>query len=232
MIKKKIVIRFADLFEPEYKVSQSKKFIPSWYKNARPFDENYKKINKLPAKLNFKACSPFGDSFVSGYMVPLPVDIAIEQTEAGPSVTWNSGEIDYVTLRGKEDNPDLPTPEGFSSLHFTWYTKHFLKIPKGFSALITHPLNRYDLPFLTMSGIVDGEYVMPPGNVPVFFSKTFEGVIPAGTPIMQILLFKNAEYVLKEDRDIIHEGKINEFQSGSLMFGWYKKHIWKKKSYE
>lgn len=232
MIKKNILIKFFHELAPEYRFSQAKNFIPEWYKKQKALPENqYRSIKKLPILRSFKSCSPFGETFMLGYVVPLEYDIAVEQTDLGPVITWNSDSYEFVRVRVKEHNPELPTPEGYSSEHFVWITHHMVKIPKGYSALFTHPLNRYDLPFLTLSGVVDGDYVMPPGQVPVFFNKTFEGIIPAGTPIMQVIFFKNETYKIEEDPSIERQSRINDFQSGGSALGWYKRNIWKKKEY-
>ena len=70
---------------------------------------------------------------------------------------------------------------------------------------------------------------MPQNN---FFSNTFEGLIPAGTPIMQILLFKQENWKSKEDKEIYNYAMINQKLSNNTAVGWYKKNIWKRKSYE
>ena len=60
------------------------------------------------------------------------------------------------------------------------------------------PINRFDLPFLSISGFIDCNYGFSlAGNMPFFIKKGFEGVIPAGTPYMQIIPIKNIESIIK-----------------------------------
>lgn len=234
MFNKKRILKHA-VSDPSFPtIASSKSFVPSWYKDQPRFPDNLKEIKKLPHPLTFKMCSAFGDSFISGYTIPLPVDIAVEKTENGPIISWSSqaDPSGFLSVRDKALSENLPTPTGFYDVHFVWLTKHCLKIPKGYSVLITHPFNRYELPFLTLTGIVDGEYTMPKGNVPVFFKEGFEGIIPAGTPIMQILPFKTENWTSEEDSLIIKEADINDKKSINLAYGWYKKNIWKRKMYE
>jgi hypothetical protein len=231
-MKKYKILRYWNNDESYPKLIPSKNHIPDWYKNAKDVSKSAKNIKILPLSLNFKACSPFLDALSSGYIISLPVDIAVMQTEGGPSISWRSSDTQYVSLREGDANSNIPTPHGFSNNHFVWLTQVAIKIPKGYSVLYTHPLNRHDLPFLTLSGIVDGEYVLPPGNVPVFFSNKFEGLIPAGTPIAQLVLFKTESWKSKEDKAIYSESLANQTVSNNIAFGWYKKNIWKKKSYE
>lgn len=229
---KKNILKHTALDEVLPNVYPAKKSVPDWYKDADRLHNGEKEIKELPAKLGFKYCGPFGDSFLTGYMIPLSMDIAVKQTEGGPSISWSNPQYQVLSLREQGTNPTLPTPNGYSSLHFTWFTQNMIKLPKGYSALFTHPLNRFDLPFITLSGIVDGEFVMQNGNVPVFFNTSFEGIIPAGTPIVQIIPFKRESWVGEVDHEIIKEGMMNQKRSSFSAYGWYKQNKWKKKIYE
>ena len=236
MIKlKNKIVKYAS-YNPAYSSLESaRSHIPEWFLKTKPFLNEFKnnKINKIP-KVSFKVCTAFTESFSLGYVLTLPVDIVIEQTEAGPAISWKKDLNDTIVSVREDDSPNknLPVPEGFSSIHFTWVTKTVIEIPKGYSMLLTHPLNRYDLPFYTLSGVVDGPYTMPGGNVPVFFKKDFEGIIEKGTPIAQILLFKRENWKKEIDYDIFKQSTINESNTITKIFGWYKKEIWKKKIYE
>lgn len=212
-------------------IQPAKNFIPQWYKDTPRFPGN-KQPTRFPIESTFKICPVYGDAFMSGYMLPLPVDIAIEQSNDGPIISWSSSNEIFVIMRDNKNNISMPIPEGHHPQHFVWQTKYFIEIPKGYSLLFTHPLNRYDLPFTTLSGIVDGEFTMYNGNIPVFFNKDFEGIIPSGTPIAQILPFKNEAWSSVTDNSIIEPGVINNSKSTNAAFGWYKKNIWKKKQYD
>ena len=236
MFKKKNILKHASEDEVFPDIVPAKKNIPEWYKNGTRFElpENDKKIKQIPIKFGFKVCSPFFEALSTGYTIPLPVDIAVMQTEGGPSISYNSSSIfKPISIRDDQQiNKTLPIPEGFSNIHFAFLTQNVIKIPKGYSALLTHPLNRYDLPFLTLSGLVDGEFVMQSGNVPVFFNKTFEGIIPAGTPILQVILFKTENWESKVDKTLLEEAHLNSMKSTISSYGWYKNNIWKRKKYD
>lgn len=212
-------------------IHPAKLSVPQWYKDTPRFPDN-KQPTRFPIESTYKICPVYGEAFTSGYMLPLPVDIAIEKSNDGPIISWSSANEAFVMMRDSKNNSNLPVPAGHYSQHFVWQTKHFIEIPKGYSFLITHPLNRHDLPFTTLSGIVDGNFVMHGGNIPVFFNKDFEGIIPAGTPIAQILPFKNEAWSSIVDSAIIETGMINNNKSLNAAFGWYKQNIWKKKQYD
>jgi hypothetical protein len=86
-------------------------------------------------------------------------------------------------------------------------------------------------PFMTFSGITDTDGWSGAGPIPFLIKRGFEGIIPAGTPIIQFSFIKREDW----------KSKIKEFDTKSLkkkysvkkyiMHG-YKKEYWKKKSYE
>jgi len=230
--KNKNVLLHSALDEAFYQITPAKSNIPDWYKKGSRFINDNKEPKRMPFALGFKLCAAFGDSFTSGYVMPLPFDIAVEQTEGGPVISWRESLPSFVNLRDKDTNTELPVPNGYSPLQFAWQTQHVIKIPKGYSALMTHPFNRYDLPFITLSGIVDGEISLHEGNVPFHMNTKFEGIIPAGTPIMQILLFKTENWTSKIDKKVIDESILTKKKSAMKAYGWYKQNVWKKKMYD
>jgi hypothetical protein len=229
---KKLILEHFALDNSFPNVEPIKNKIPDWYKKKHKFHNGEKVIKALPAELTFKACSVFSDSFIMGYSIPLAVDIAIQQTEGGPSISWHNKNMVILEARGLETNKELPVPMGCHPQHFAWKTQHVLKVPEGYSAIITHPLNRFDLPFVSLSGIVDGEFVLQDGNCPVYFSKDFEGIIPAGTPILQVLLFKRENWKSEINENLLLQAEINKKKSANAAYGWYKKSHWQKKIYE
>jgi len=237
MFNKKNILRHSALNPNFPQIAPAKKFVPDWYRSGRriqPTDEvnTDREIKSFPIKMGFKMCVPFSEPFVNGYIMPLPFPIAVEQTPGGPRITWNDQGLQMIGIREISDNPTLPTPAGMANTHFIWQTQHMFKVPEGYSALFTHPFNRYDLPFITLTSIVDGEFVMQNGNVPVFFSNTFEGIIPEGTPIAQILLFKRESWTSEHDTSVLQEGDQNNVQSRIAGINWYRNKHWKKKSYD
>jgi hypothetical protein len=127
---------------------------------------------------------------------------------------------------------------GLSSLGFgrlsqnPWKFKIALEVPKGYSFLITHPLNRYDLPFTTMSAIVDADFGLHGGQVPFFLKENFEGIIPMGTPIAQIIPFKRDNWISEKSLGLWKKSDLNNKRAYMVTSGWYKKNHWKKKSFE
>lgn len=104
----------------------------------------------------------------------------------------NKKTFSFCGIRGEDDS--FPIPEGYEGIHFTWTTNWFPQTPKGYSVLMTHPINRFDLPFLTLTGIIDCSGYINGGLLPFFIKKDFVGVIPAGTPYAQVIPLKNEDW--------------------------------------
>ena len=74
-----------------------------------------------------------------------------------------------------------------------------IEAPEGYSLLFTHPLNRFDLPFTTLSGLVDCDryrdsWIHFPAH---WHNMNFSGVLPKGTPVAQCLLVKRENWVAR-----------------------------------
>jgi len=232
MKKQKIQFTMSgDFLEP---VKLAKNFIPQWYKDIKPY--GYSKVefagptgNEL--KRNIKNCVPFLDAMTSGYMITSIVDIYVESApENTKLVKWTS-PLEPVSDRDENTNP-LPIGTEFAKNHFVWRNKTVLKTPPGYSSILTHPFNRFDLPFLTLSGIVDTDSIMHNGNVPFFIKKDFEGVIPAGTPIIQVIPFKREPWVLEENKELLKDNERISWNVTSSFFNYYRNNMWHKKDYQ
>jgi len=174
-----------------------KKLIPEWYKRAEKYyKENGKDISGL------KTCLPFLDAMTLGYALVVPVDVTVSKNEDGDlSITWDKSLIDYHVVNERKGliGHTIPRPSGHLNNHLVWNCQWGWKVPKGYSVAVTHPLNRFELPFTTMSGVVDSDEFFNWGNIPFFIREGFEGVIPAGTPIAQLIPFKRATWSLVQD---------------------------------
>jgi hypothetical protein len=236
MANKKIEIgSVIDVIDP---IKPAKKYIPEWYKKAESFIGGSMVFGKNGVNPALKSCIPFMDTLTSGYMAELWTDLYVEQTEHGPFVRWPNQSKDSpiqftpFEARGPEASHPMPVPNGYSDIHFTWHNPYLIKVPFGYSVLLTHPLNRYDLPFFTLSGIVDCDTdVLSAGRIPFFVKEGFEGVIPKGTPIYQVIPFKRDNWDSEVNPDLKRMNDKRSFDIGSVLYGWYKKTTWKRKEY-
>jgi len=212
-------------------IVSSKKNIPDWYKKIPAFNANNIQFNGRMTVKSAKNCIPFFDGMTIGYQMCTWTDIYCYQQNGEPVFRWQEGP-DIVESRDAKNNKEIPIPMGCSPHYFVWKNIYGFKAPKGYSLLITHPSNRYDLPFITLTGVVDADTVMPSGNIPFFIKNDFEGIIPIGTPIMQIIPFKRENWQVKENQNLLNE-VFDQVELGKRkFFDYYKLNKWSRKNYD
>ena len=212
-------------------IKPAKQFIPDWYKNIKGYNKNNLKFEKDGNQpiLNLKSCMPFFDAFNNGYMVELAQDLYVEIKDGKPKINWKA-HPDPIGVREVGENT-IPTPHGYSESHFVWQYPHILNAKKGYSAILTHPFNRNDLPFISLTGIIDIDVLVGNGNIPFFIKEGFEGLIPRGTPILQIIPFKRESWKIKKDDSLIEKNNKENINKTRSMVGWYKSNRWQKKEF-
>jgi hypothetical protein len=72
---------------------------------------------------------------------------------------------------------------------------------------------------------------MPTGRLPFFVKEGFEGVVPRGTPIYQIIPFKREKWDSVENPELRKDNLRRGYNVASVMYGWYKRNLWSKKEY-
>lgn len=216
------------------------KSIPDWYKTADRFFKNQdgdyvldQDGGKVPT---WKSCPALLDVFISGYVLKTPCDIEFfinSNNEIDVKIEIDALK-DFCTRRGPMN--DFTTPAGYYDHHFAWFPDWAISLPEGYSALYLSPMNRFDLPFLMTSGIIDNDKINLPGSIPFFLINGFTGVIPAGTPYAQIIPFKRehweSEYVF-EDIQIMSQKNIDNSKKYRVPDGGvYKNKVWSIRKYK
>lgn len=213
----------------KYSFIPAKKLIPEWYKKI-PLHHGNPKF--LPFNLTSKACIPFLDSITSGYLILTTQDIMVDRNDEEFNMTWSANDNDMTTVIVRNTPVMQPTPEGYRKDHTVWNNIVMLKAPKGYSAIFTHPFNRYDLPFITTSGIVDlDKSVLTTGNIPFYLKQGFTGLIPKDTPIVQVIPFKRDRWSSVFDMKLFKQHLYKIKAARLISMGYYKKFNWSKKTF-
>ena len=234
--------------------SPAQESVPQWYKDADRFVKNpytneyveaskdvcpYPKegttddYGKIPT---WKACPSIMDSFITGYFLKTPCDVKFFKNING-FIDVEVSDLKYKNFCTKRfPMPQFKHPHGFYEEHFAWHSPWGLELPEGYSALFMTPMNRFDLPFLNTTGIVDNDKLNFLGTFPFFIPKGWEGTIPAGTPYMQLLPFKREnweqEIEIKNAEDIYLEVKKNNDFFRKPDGGIYKNEVWSRREYK
>lgn len=212
--------------------------LPEWYKKLpRYVNKSDKPIKSLGHK-DLKMCVPFRDAMISGYMILLPADIEVRLSADGDvNIFWNPNlTFSPVSKRGllNETNQGygMPHPHGTSPIMFAWTPLFGVGTKKKDSVIVTHPFNRHDLPFVTTAGVIDSGYFSTAGNIPFFLKEGFEGVIPKGTPIAQVIPFKRENWFSKHlPSDIKDYSKKMTFRD-TYIDSFYSRFLRQPKSYK
>jgi hypothetical protein len=213
---------------------------PKWFKNIPiyqksinfPFNDRLIVENSV-VNYSAKSCIPFLDSLTNGYSFNLWCDVQVKIDNDGlPRITWANLDKDLSPIIPREIPEGLPVPNGFNPLFFNWVSNWGIKTPKGYSCILTHPFNRTDLPFLTTTGIMDTDKWGIWGNQPFHLQKDFEGVIEAGTPIIQIYPFKRDNWKSKIDDSLSEWANYEDIRRTSKFRGYYKNKYWSKKNFK
>jgi hypothetical protein len=162
--------------------------LPDWFK-AMP-QKAFSSVLQTE-QMTVKKCPPFIDAMTSGFLVPLIADLRVENgtfswdrdVPSGALMNYSRSPIDF------HDNSQLSGTPFFDEDRFVLKFTNFwtFEVPAGYSLLITHPFNRYDLPFVTLTGLVDADaYRDNFINFPAHWHDLeFTGVLPRGTPVAQ-----------------------------------------------
>jgi len=227
--------------------SPVKNHIPQWYKDGETYDEH--------GSAALKTCVPFLDVMLSGYVLTTIDDVRIYKEDGvlyiEDGVLKEDGSFEpykkrhshnhkveenqivsrLINERKSSTGSTIPRPAGHMQNHFVWSGKWGWKVPRGYSVLVTHPFNRHDLPFTTLSGIIDSDGWVPSGNIPFFLREDFEGVIKKNTPIAQLLPFKRQDWEMQVSKILMSRNKIDSKSHEKGSIGYYKRKYWNRKKY-
>ncbi len=164
--------------------------LPDWFK-AMPHMAFSSLLHE--EQMTVKKCPPFIDAMTYGFLMPLSADIRVENgtfswdrdVPVGALTGFQRAPIDF-----HDNNQVIGTPffdeDSFLIKFINFWT---IELPPGYSLFVTHPVNRQDLPFHTLTGLVDADrytdnFIHFPAS---WRDPHFSGVLPKGTPVAQCL---------------------------------------------
>lgn len=226
------IIKFATKEKYLVYPQPAQKVVPEWYRKAERFigGKQSFKPNTVEGNATVKTCMPFLDALTAGYIIELWQDLEVDYENDKPVLHWRT-EPAVAENRRSEALQNMPMSGEYHKETFAWKQPFYIQTPKGYSLLITHPLNYFDLPFTTTTGIVDSESILGNGNIPFLIKKDFKGIIPKGTPIAQVIPFKRDSWKSEINEKIIEDYEYYRFNLRRTATGWYKKNVWKRKPY-
>jgi hypothetical protein len=212
----------------------AKKTLPNWFKGMPVEHESDQTV---------KRCIPFLDAMSVGYTMLTHLDVVLSQDM--------SGKIDLIFLDEAHKNltkrwPPIETHpmrqvvgSPLESLTILKYMSPWvIKTPKEYSLLFLPPINRFESPIIPLVGLVDTDLYKNVVNIPFVHTALQPGgqkvIIPAGTPICQIVPIRRDEWSSKVGW--LEESQLNETRQQRVeiqknRLGWYKNKLHKKKEF-
>ncbi len=167
--------------------------LPDWFK-ALPGSAFSSVLQS--EQLTVKKCPPFIDAMTCGFLIPLVTDLKVEdgafawdfELPGGAIASYSRSPLDFHDGAQVAGTPFFVDDTVVIKFNNFWT----IESPPGYSLLITHPINRHDLPFVTLTGLVDTDlYNDNLINFPARWrDPSFRGVLPKGTPVAQCIPVK------------------------------------------
>jgi hypothetical protein len=209
------------------------KSIPEWYRKMPKYiaGETYELFDGF-ANQTVKQCTPFLDSMMVGYTYTLNQDVYVSWDHNGDVFFTTKSQRKMTERHIKEQSIGIPIPNEYHNQVMKWINYFTQKTPKGYSLLYTHPLNRFDLPFYTLSGFVDTDTHEIATHFPFLIKKGWTGIIEAGTPLVQFIPIKRESW--ESEKTLLDRLSVSaKYERQTITAqGSYKKRFWHRKSYK
>ena len=138
-----------------------------------------------------KQCPPFVDAMSHGFIIPLPCDVVVADGVLSwdwdrPALTIDThprSPLSFHVPAQVTGTPFFDPDTAIVKFNSFWT----IELEPGYSLFATHPVNRADLPFRLLTGLVDCDRFNDVGVLfpAVWIDPGFEGVLARGTPVAQ-----------------------------------------------
>jgi hypothetical protein len=208
----------------QYEPKPAIKFIPNWYKQM---EASFPKEKTPDTLSSIKKCIPVLDSITAGYIIVSPCDVYVSFNDGEP--TYRSAIPNLIAFHPRKQGYKHPSAMEFQFPK--WSNPWAIKTPKGYSCLFIPPMHNPNDWFQILEGIVDTDNYSASVNFPfILKTPTEDFMIPAGTPIAQVIPFKRDVWQSKVSENTDLPNEISR-QLNSKFFDRYKHMFWQRKEY-
>jgi hypothetical protein len=138
-----------------------------------------------------KQCPPFVDAMGHGFVIPLPCDVVVRDG----TLSWDWELPDLAAAHHPRAPLSFHAPAQVAGTPFHADDRVIVKfnsfwtvtLEPGWSLFATHPVNRTDLPFRLLTGLIEADQYNAVGLLfpAIWVDPGFAGTLPRGTPIAQ-----------------------------------------------
>jgi hypothetical protein len=211
-----INITFTNTFgvPEQYAPQPASASVPDWYKSLESYISGVKKpTGQGQTSATIKRCMPVFDAITGGYILYTYADVYISQKadDNGTNHPWYEWpSFEPIQFHPIEQAPTHPQNSGHLMSYPKWINPWAITTPSGYSVLFVQPFHRESV-FTILPGIVDTDTYTAPVNFPfVLNDVTYEGLIPAGTPMAQVIPFKRDSWkmVIGAEQQLEQQNKV------------------------
>jgi hypothetical protein len=204
-----------EIFPPE----PAFKNIPDWYKDIESYIGGEKKpTGDGNTTGTIKRCMPVFDVINAGYIIKTPADVYVSQKETfdelgnsmGKRPWYEWANFSLIAFHPVDQAPNHPNRNGHQESYPKWINPWSIKTPPGYSVLFVQPFHRPS-DFTILPGVVDTDTYSAAVNFPFVLNDiNFEGIIPAGTAVAQVIPFQREDWqmAIGKNEDVIESNKV------------------------
>ena len=232
------------------------KELPDWFRKMPAYggydgagaEEKRLSGNDATYNSTIKRCVPMLDSLSLGYVllthqdVYVKIDAPKEEDDAndvgGWQFSWRAGVSPTKAVEGhafgQASEHPLASMYGGRDVH-KWINPWRIETPPGYSTLFVPPMNNPNGYFTALPGVVDTDTYTNCVNFPfVIEKKEWEGIIPAGTPVVQVIPFKRESWKMEigVDQEMLEKHQKAELKFKTHIASVYRRFFWQRKEFK
>lgn len=205
---------------------KSSKLLPNYFKRCP------QQIGGDPASGTVKRCVPFLDALTNGFIIPLWADCRVVATNGEINIQFpqNLAMPESVSNHSYEQIKDHPLSQSrYGTIPLKWINPWGIETPKGYSCLITSPLNHMQTKFKILDGIVDTDSYYNQINFPfIWTGEDGDFTFEKGMPLVQVIPFKRETYISQIVETNHRKHSVVSAKLGTVLKNGYRKMFWNK----
>jgi len=181
-------------------------------------------------KPTVKRCPPFLEALTAGYIIPFPLDCSFTIDSDGRlQIDFDRARYTAVSAHHRVQYEGTPFQNAaVVKFHNPWV----IRTPAGYSTLFVQPFNRFGIPFVNLSGIVETDDYYREVHFPAIctMQRGTSFTIRAGTPMAQLVPIKREAWnssTVQTDRELRLQAEA-EIEKNSHA---YKEKYWRKRDF-
>lgn len=203
--------------------------LPDWYEKL-PLETNGTSERTELSSSTVKACIPFLEAMKAGWILKTPADISITVEDGEMNMSWRLDATLGDTFSMAQVGRAFPDDGPIMKFNNYWRAE----VPDGYSMLMVPPMNRPSVmqqPFLSFSGIITVDnYTGYINNPALWTAGDWDGVIPQGTPLSQIIFFERDSLATTGEVRKMTPPEQDEYETGKrnrvANQRYYREEVW------